>query len=112
MVNEAFKSDLNKFVADTTVSTELTPGTPRRYEPEVGVAKHNARIHKETSFVDKHKKLEFSFTKPTFSGIKKTVVKLCSNCNAEVFVHTNAVGVICRACGKYASLKEVTIDGE
>jgi len=111
MFNETFKKDLNKFVAKTTVSSELAPGAPRRYEPEGGVAKHNARIHKESSFVDKHKNLPFSFSKPTFSGAKKTTIKLCANCDAEVLVHTNAVGVICRSCGKYSSLKEVELNG-
>ena len=97
MVNETFKKDLNKFVAKTTVSSELAPGAPRRYEPEGGVAKHND--------------LPFSFSKPTFSGAKKTTIKLCANCDAEVLVHTNAVGVICRSCGKYSSLKEVELNG-
>lgn len=111
MVNDVFKKDLNKFVSNTTVSTELPPGSPRRYEPECGVSKHNARIHKETSFVDKNKNLNFSFSKPNFGGTKKSTIKVCSLCGAEYYVHTNAIGVICRSCGKYASLKEVEIDG-
>ena len=109
MVNDIFKQDINKFISDSSVSTELPAGvTPRRYEPEGGVRKHNARIHKESAHVDKYSNLPFSFSKPTFGDIKKkSTTKVCSNCDAEVYVHTNAVGVICRACGKYASLKEI-----
>ena len=111
MVNEAFKKDLNKFVSSTTVSTELPPGSPRRYEPECGVSKLNAKIHKDSDFADKHKNLPFSFSKPVFSGTKKSTIKLCANCMTEVYVHTNAVGIVCRACGEYASLLEVEING-
>lgn len=110
MVNDTFTKDLNKFVSSSTVSTELTAGSPRRYDPECGVSKHNARIHKESALADKHKNLPFTFSKPTFSGAKKNIIKVCSNCDTEVYVHTNAVGVICRSCGKYASLKEVAVN--
>lgn len=109
MVNETFKKDISKFVSDSSVSAELPAGvTPRRYEPECGVSKHNARIHKESAHVDKYSNLPFSFSKPNFGeGKNKSTVKVCTNCNTEVYVHTNAVGIICRACGKYASLKEI-----
>ena len=112
MVNETFKKDISKFVSESSVSAELPAGvTPRRYEPECGVSKHNARIHKESAHVDKYSNLPFSFSKPNFGeGKKKSTIKVCGNCNTEVYVHTNAVGIICRACGKYASLKEIQID--
>ena len=112
MVNEAFKKDISKFISNSSVSSELPAGaTPRRYEPECGVSKHNARIHKESAYADKYKNLPFTFSKPDFGGsTSKSTIKVCSNCEAPVYVHTNAIGIICRSCGKYASLKEIQID--
>ncbi len=112
MVNETFKQDLNKFISNSSVSSELPAGvTPRRYEPECGVSKHNTRIHKESAYADKYKNLPFTFSKPDFGGsTSKSTVKVCSNCETPVYVHTNAIGIICRSCGKYASLKEIQID--
>ena len=104
MVNDTFIKDLNKALTKDSISTELTPGSPRRYEPEVGIAKHNKRIHSESSYADKYKNLPFTFSKPTKNKI--TRIKFCSNCNTAVEVNKNAVGIICNVCNKYASLLE------
>ena len=107
MVNSEFIKDLSKGLQKQSVNSELTPGaTPRRYEPEVGVKKHNERIHRETSYVDKYKNLPFSFSKPAFGGTKKSTIKFCANCKTPVDVHTNAIGVICRSCNTYSKLLE------
>jgi hypothetical protein len=112
MVNEVFKKDLSKFMSESTVSSELPAGeTPRRYEPSCGVKAHNSRIHKESNFADKYKNLPFTFSKPSFGEAnKRSVIKVCSNCETSVYVHYNAVGIICRNCGKYSSLKEIQSD--
>lgn len=109
MVNDTFKKDIAKFVEKSTVSTELPPGSPRRYEPNVGLAKHNKRIHTESAYADKYKNLPFTFSKPEKS--KPLKLKLCGNCEQEVFVHKNCVGIVCRHCGKYSPIKEVEING-
>lgn len=110
MVNSVFQNDIKKHMDKTTISTELEPGGPRRFEPNEGVSNLNKRIHKESAFVDKYKDMPFSFGKPSFAKEKKHVVKLCGNCEAPVSVATNCVGVICRKCNTYASVIEVDID--
>lgn len=104
MVNETFIKDLKKVFKNDTISTELSPGSPRRYEPEKGVRKHNERIHSESRHADHYKNLPFTFSKvPQARG---SVVKFCSNCGSASYVHKNAVGIICNSCNKYASLLE------
>ena len=112
MVNDTLVKDISKYIASKNVSTELVPGsTPRRYEPECGIKKHNSIIHKESAIADKYKSLPFSFSKPDFGGgVSKSTIKVCSNCGTEVYVHRNAISIICSSCGKYASLQEVKID--
>jgi len=104
MVNETFVKDLSKALAKDTISTELSPGTPRRYEPEQGVRKHNERIHAESRHADHYKNLPFTFSKPEKS--KGKCLKFCANCNTDVIVNKNAVGIICRACNKFSKLLE------
>ena len=90
---------------------ELSPGsTGRRYEPKEGVAALNKRIHQESAYLDKHKKLPFSFSKP-FKN-KKNVIKLCKNCKEYVSVHKNTIGIICRYCKTYSQVEEVNIEKE
>lgn len=110
MVNSVLKDDIKKHLDKTTVSTELEPGGPRRYEPAEGVNNLNKRIHKESAFADKYKNLPFEFSKPKYAKVKKQVVKLCGNCKAPVTVATNCVGVICSKCKTYASVIEVDLD--
>lgn len=105
MINETFIKDLNKHVTSSQVSTELPPGSPRRYDPIDGLSKHNARIHRESAYADKYKNLPYTFSSPTKS--KTLTKKLCSNCDNEVIVHHNCVGVVCTLCGKYSSVKEI-----
>lgn len=109
MVNETFIKDLNKSLRKDTINTELTPGTPRRYEPEQGIRKHNERIHAESSFADKSKNLPFSFSKPAKNKIIR--IKFCSNCGAPAEVNKNAFGIICATCKKYARLLEEPTNG-
>lgn len=110
MVNDTFIKDLSKALKKDSVSSELPPGSPRRYEPAAGVNKHNARIHSESSYADKYKNLPFTFSKPAKNKI--TRIKFCSKCNSPVEVNKNAVGVICRACNQYTTLLEEPIYDE
>lgn len=110
MVNDTFIKDLSKALTKDSVSSELPAGTPRRYDPVAGVAKHNARIHSESSYADKYKNLPFTFSKPAKNKI--TRIKFCSNCNAAAEVNKNAVGIVCRTCNKYTTLLEEPIYDE
>ncbi|MBV5346643.1 hypothetical protein JZU46_00200 [bacterium] len=108
MVNETFIKDLNKVFNKNTISTELSPGSPRRYEPEQGVRKHNERIHSESRHADHYKNLPFTFS--NVAKPKSSTVKFCANCGVATYVHKNAVGIICSACNKYSKLLEEPIN--
>ena len=90
---------------------ELSPGaTGRRYEPSEGLSNLNKRIHKESEYIDKHKDLPFSFSKPQTT--KKSITKICKNCKEYVSVHKNTIGIICRHCKTYSQVEEVHIEKE
>jgi len=87
---------------------ELSPGTVgRRYEPIGGLKKHNDRIHKESDYTDKYKKMPYTFSKP--KKLQRTVIKECCNCGSLVSVTKNSVGVICPTCKKYSSVREINL---
>ena len=109
MANSEFAKDISRHLDKTSISTKLEAGaTSRRYEPSGGLAKHNKKIHTESEYADNYKKLPFSFSKP--DTLKRTIVKLCGNCEEPVSVHTNCVGLICRNCKQYANVIEVELD--
>lgn len=86
---------------------ELRPGaTPRRWEPEEGVGKLNARIHRESRFADKHKNLPFSFRKPPKAAGRSLVIK-CDNCGNVTRGTTATVGIICKKCNKFSTVTGV-----
>jgi hypothetical protein len=105
MVNSVFKDDVKKHMDKTSISSELPPGSPRRFEPTEGVNNLNKRIHKESAYADKYKQLPFEFSKP--KKAKRQVIKLCGNCEAPISVSTTCVGAICRKCNTYAKVIEV-----
>lgn len=106
MVNNAFKEDISKAIKNTNVSTEFDAGSVgRRYEPALGTAKHNQRIHKESKIQDKYGNLPFTFSKPDFGKLKgKNAVKVCDNCGHQVYVKEKTIGVICTSCKTYSSV--------
>lgn len=109
-VNKEYIKDLSKGIQESSVGNKqlLDAGTTgRRYTPNGGVEKHNARIHRESDVVDRKGNMPFSFSKPKKYLVDNRVVE-CSNCGAIKAVNKNTVGIICRHCGKYASVKEVT----
>lgn len=109
-MNNEFIKDLSKGLSKNTINQELSPGsTPRRYEPASGVAKHNARIHKESKYADTHKNLPFSFRKPP-KPIGRNAYVQCDNCGKVFPASTATVGVICKSCGKFSTVTEVEID--
>lgn len=88
---------------------ELDPGsTGRRWEPDGGVNKLNDQIHRESRFVDEHKNMPFSFSKPTRP--KKSKIIKCGCCGYVVSVPKNTVGMICKKCNKYVSVEGVVVD--
>ena len=110
MVNDEFAKDLTKALSKEKIGSDLEAGaTDRRYEPAQGVTKHNERIHKESKVIDQ-KGMPFSFSKPP-KTIKRQVKKVCTNCDREVSVAPNCIGMICSHCKTYASVKEVEVEG-
>lgn len=106
MVNENFRKDLERTIKNYPVRQQLPPGSGRRYEPEVGTGKHNARIHKESKYADTHKNLPFSFRKPPKPKGRSIYVK-CNNCGHIASGTKATVGMICNECGKFSTVSEV-----
>ena len=108
MPNKAFIQDVSKGIKNSDLggSRELTPGAVgRRYEPEVGVQKHNERIHKESKWADDNKNLPFTFSKPKKAQRQKLVK--CKNCGALKYVNKTTVGIICNECKEYSGVEEI-----
>ena len=105
MDNNNLISDVKRSLNNTSVG-ELTPGSVgRRWEPRGGVSKHNERIHKESKYIDDHKNLPFTFSKPKKNQINKLVK--CMSCGHVTYASKNTVGVICSECKKYSEVEEV-----
>ncbi len=86
---------------------ELSPGvTPRRYIPEGGLQKLRDKIHKESKFADDHKKLPFTFSKPTKP--KRHDWFSCVECARVVSAPKNTFMFACPTCKK--ATKVVKID--
>lgn len=110
-MNEQFIKDIAKGIKSTPLNQELPAGsTPRRYEPEIGVKRHNERIHKESKVADDWKNLPFSFSKPSKPKGRSAAVR-CDNCGRIIYGTTATVGMICNGCGKFSTVSEVIIDG-
>lgn len=109
-MNKQFIKDVSKAIKSTPIKQELPPGTtPRRYEPEIGVHKHNERIHRESKYADSHKNLPFSFRKPPKPMGRNTYIQ-CNNCGNISLGSTATVGIICSSCNKFSAVTEVNID--
>jgi len=108
-MNKQLKGDVAKYVKQTPLDQELSPGaTPRRYEPKGGVNKHNARIHRESKISDS-KNLEFSFRKPFKPKGRHTYIQ-CDNCGYITSGTTATAGIICPECKKFSTVSEVLDD--
>ncbi len=106
-MNEQYFKDVSKNIKKEPIKQILDPGvTSRRYEPISGTKKHNERIHKESRYVDEHKKLPFSFRKP-LKPIGKTAYIMCNNCGNISVGTTATVGIICKSCGKFSTVTGV-----
>ena len=107
MVNSEFTKDIGKALKDTNVSSEIMPGdVKRRYEPKLGLNKHNERIHKESAKLDRSGNLPFTFGKKKVAP-GRPVVKCCANCENVVGVNEKTVGIICPKCKTYSSVKDL-----
>ena len=101
-MNNEFIKDLKKNLNKTSINSELSPGSKRRYEPVSGIKKHNERIHKESA-ISRNKNLPFSFRKPpTPTGRPATCT--CSNCGEILSCTTATVAIICYSCGKFSKV--------
>lgn len=104
------KKDVSRALSKEPLRQELPAGsTPRRWEPECGVQKHNERIHRESKYADDHKNLPFTFRKPPKPKGRSVYVQ-CDNCGYITGGSTATVGMICPECKKYSSVTEVTDD--
>ena len=110
MVNSEYIKDLKKGISQEPLRQELPAGSPRRYEPEGGVGKHNERIHRESRYADHHKNLPFTFRKPPKPMGRSAYVQ-CDNCGHITCASTITVGMICKECGKFSAVSEVDLDG-
>jgi len=104
-MNEQYIRDTKRLIKNTPLNQELTPGTPRRYEPIGGVNKHNARIHRESKVVDS-KNLEFSFRKPP-KPVGRSVYIECDTCGYITSGTTATAGIICPECKEFSTVTEV-----
>lgn len=110
-MNKQFIKDLQKNVAASqTFQQELPAGSAgRRYEPTLGVRKHNERIHRESKNVDDYKNLQFTFRKPPKDRGRSIYVK-CDNCGHITLATSITVGIVCKECKKFSSVTEVECD--
>ena len=110
-MNKQFIKDLQKkVVASPSSNQELPAGsTGRRYEPTLGVRKHNERIHRESKNADDYKNLPFTFRKPPKARGRSIYVK-CDNCGHITFATSITVGIVCKGCKKFSSVTEVECD--
>lgn len=106
-MNDQFINDIKKSISSTPIDQELSPGSvDRRYEPVSGLKKHNERIHRESSKMDIHGNLPFTFGKPPKARGRSIWIK-CDNCGHVSSATSITVGVICRECGQFSSVTEV-----
>lgn len=111
MVNSEFIKDLQKGITQAPSANQiLEPGTPRRYEPAMGLKKHRERIHKESRYASEHKNLPFSFRKPP-KPIGRNAYLKCDNCGHITSGSTATVGIICNNCKKFSTVTEVELNG-
>ncbi len=107
-MNEQFKRDLQRRIKQTPLNQELSPGSPRRYEPKGGINKHNARIHRESKIAD-GKNLDFNFRKAPKPLGRPTAVE-CDNCGFIIGGTTATAGVICPECKEFSTVTEVSYE--
>lgn len=106
LINQAALSkDIKKHLDKESVSTELSPGSGRRYAPNGGTKAHVDRIHKESEISDRRGTLPFTFSKPKSTARRKVVA--CKNCGHVSSASINTVGVICFNCKIYSAVEEV-----
>lgn len=109
-MNKQFIKDLQKELSKNKIDQELPAGsTPRRYEPTLGVRKHNERIHRESKHVDDYKNLQFTFRKPPKSKGASAYVR-CDHCGNVTSATSITVGIVCKKCKKFSSVTEVSCD--
>jgi hypothetical protein len=97
--------DISKGLSKKDHSQELSPGHGRRYEPSVGLKKHNERIHKESKIADS-KNLPFSFRKP-LKVVGRSVGIECPHCGNYIGANTNTVAIICNSCNKFFKIDKL-----
>jgi len=104
-MNEQFVRDVTKYIKQTEIKQELSPGsTPRRYVPALGEKKHRERIHRESKIADS-KNLPFTFSKP--KKPKRQSSFKCKHCGYVFSAPVNTVGVICSECKTFSLCDQI-----
>ena len=107
MSNSEYVKDIGKGILNSKVEQCIPPeSVKRRYEPTIGVNKHNDRIHRESKYADSSKNLPYTFRKPPKPLGKSSLIK-CDSCGNISCGTTKTVGIICSSCGKFSSVSEV-----
>ena len=110
-MNSEFIKDLQKGITQSPSANQvLEPGSPRRFEPALGLKKHNERIHKESKYTTEYKNLPFTFRKPPKPKGRNTYLQ-CDNCGHITTGSTATIGIICNNCKKFSTVTEVDING-
>ena len=110
-MNNQLLKDIVKGIKQEPINQTLPAGsTPRRYEPEVGVRRHNERIHRESKYADEFKNLPFKFSKPPKPRGTSTYI-VCDSCGYITNGTSVTVGIICPECKKFSTVSEVELDG-
>jgi ribosomal protein S27E len=109
-MNKQFFKDVAKGVKNTPLGQKLDPGSPRRWEPEGGIKKHNEKIHRESKQADDWKNLPFTFSKPPKPRGRSVYIQ-CDNCGHITSGTTVTFGMICVECKKFSTVSEVEFDG-
>jgi hypothetical protein len=110
-MNSEFIKDLQKGITNSPSANQvLDPGSPRRFEPTLGLKKHNERIHKESKHATEYKNLPFTFRKPLKPKGRSVYIQ-CDNCGYITAGTTATVGFICSECKKFSTVTEVEFNG-
>lgn len=105
-MNQEYVKDISKAIKDTPIQQELSPGSPRRYEPAQGISRHNERIHRESKYADTHKNLPFSFRKVA-KPVGRNIYVKCDSCGHITSGTTATVGIVCNNCKKFSTITKV-----
>lgn len=63
----------------------------------MGTKAYREKIHKDSKFIDDHKNLPFTFSKPKKSKASN-ILFICPGCEKELFITEDTLMIICEHC--------------